>query len=83
MSLFCTVDPPHILMLGGAFGYPLISFATPSLSRIENSFWSHYPENKDKQVKFWQKFPYIKELHGTITSNIGKNFIDENENLIS
>jgi len=40
MSLFCTVDPPHILMLGGAFGYPLISLATPSLSRIENSFFN-------------------------------------------
>ncbi|MDA9625130.1 TIGR04372 family glycosyltransferase [Candidatus Pelagibacter bacterium] len=61
----------------------ILELTKEMISRIENSFWSHYPKNKDKQVKFWQKFPYIKELHGTITSNIGKNFIDKNENLIS
>jgi len=48
--------------------------------RVDNNFWDMWDETKDKQKKFWNKFPYQKEFHGKIVANIGKEFLIDNEN---
>ena len=53
------------------------------LSRIDNNFWDMWNETKDRQKKFWNKFPYKKDFHGTIVANIGKEFLIDNENFYS
>ena len=53
------------------------------LSRIDNNFWDMWNETKDRQKKFWNKFPYKRDFHGTIVANIGKEFLIDNENFYS
>ena len=53
------------------------------LYRIDNNFWDMWKETKDRQKKFWNKFPYKKDFHGTIVANIGKEFLIDNENFYS
>jgi hypothetical protein len=48
--------------------------------RVDNNFWDIWDETKNKQKKFWNKFPYQKEFHGKIVANIGKEFLIDNEN---
>ena len=48
--------------------------------RIKTNFWETWDETKSNQKIFWNKFPYQKNLHGKITSNIGKEFLIKNNN---
>ena len=50
------------------------------LQRIQKNFWESWNETKINQENFWNKYPYKKEIHGKITSNIGKDFLIENNN---
>jgi putative glycosyltransferase (TIGR04372 family) len=50
------------------------------LLRVNTNFWETWNETKINQEKFWNKFPYRYNLHGKITSNIGKEFLIKNSN---
>jgi putative glycosyltransferase (TIGR04372 family) len=57
----------------------LIESSTKEMyQRYINNFWDPWEETKTKQEKFWNKFPYRKEMHGIIKANISKEFLIKN-----
>ena len=60
----------------------ILELTKEMVERININFWESFLETKRLQEDFWTIFPYDKKIHGNLTTHIGKNFLQKNQQLL-